>query len=234
METLLKASISGDLILASHAINDGVRDFNEAMRNACEYGHIPIVKLLLEKDTRRSISYSTVRVTASHFGHTEIVKLLLNLGDDNHLYCLQVAAHYGHIDTVRLLLSNNSIYNYPLLRRHYNCVMESAALGGHIDIVLLSLENQADSYNQTMIYAIQSGSKEIVQLMLSKGADNYRDCLFHASKSNNLDIALLLLEKIHPDKFAYDLNMDNIIQYVGKDNEVLTLIRTFKEGKRKL
>jgi uncharacterized protein len=100
------------------AINEGGENGCTALWGACSRGHLPVVKLLLERGADPSISTSeTPLMTSSYGGHLEIVRFLLGLPsakatinrrDRLGKTALWWACIYGHGGGARALLESGA------------------------------------------------------------------------------------------------------------------------------
>ncbi len=82
---------------------------NHAIRYASEYGHIEVVKFLLEHgcDPKANVNWAIIR--ASRYGHIEVVKILLEHGCDPKAIdncAIILASQNGHIEIVKILLDH--------------------------------------------------------------------------------------------------------------------------------
>lgn len=82
-------------------------DGNAALLNACKYGHVEVVRLLLaDPRTNPGARESLSLQWACENGHTEIVKLLLASGKVNpeaeNGYPFRIALRNRHLDIVKL------------------------------------------------------------------------------------------------------------------------------------
>ena len=155
----------------------GYRDYNLIMRYAAEQGNINIVKLMMEKGAS---DYRPAMRSAAYEGHIDIVKLLLE----------KLRKRHGDNGMYSALYSRHEFYttldcDYP---------MYCAAVGGHITIVELMMENGANDYNLAICGAAQHGHINIVKLLLEKGANNYDDILEKAVEGKHVDIVNLICD----------------------------------------
>ena len=113
-----KACNNGNIKRVQELLDQGVdpsADDNDGIRSACFYGHIEVVKLLLDLDESKGIDPSAdnnygVRMACIN-GHTEVVKLLLDLDESrgvdpsaNDNDGFQCACYGDHIEVIKLLL----------------------------------------------------------------------------------------------------------------------------------
>ena len=79
---------------------DNPTNYNKIMETAAYYGHIEIVKLMLEKGAK---NYDSAMSYAASSGHIEIVKLMLEKGAKNYDSAIKTAAMYEHTEIVKFL-----------------------------------------------------------------------------------------------------------------------------------
>lgn len=132
---LYQACREGRLEFVKSFTGDPSLDNNLAIRRASEYGHLEIVKFLLENEkVDPSDGNNYALQMACRNGHTKVVELLLKDGRvnpaDMRNYALKIASQYGHLEIVKLLLETE-----PL--DFYNESLRNAAEYGHLEIVKL-------------------------------------------------------------------------------------------------
>jgi len=121
---------------------------------AAAYGHVEVVKLLLDNNAdvnaSRTNDGTTSLYIAAYNGRTEVVKLLLdNNADvnasrtDDGTTPLYIAAQYGHTEVVNLLLDNNADVN-ARRTNDGDTPLYIAAYSGRTEVVKLLLDNNAD------------------------------------------------------------------------------------------
>jgi ankyrin repeat protein len=74
-----------------------------ALRYACLYNHIKVVRTLLEKGADVHVAQDCAIVWAAEFGHLEVVKMLLKAGAHRTPEAVQMAKENGHEEIVKLL-----------------------------------------------------------------------------------------------------------------------------------
>ena len=171
---------------------------------ACAYGHIEIVKLLLDcgaqVNTYRNCLSSPL-ISASVAGQTEIVKLLLargaevNMASATGVVPLMAAVsemaiklkEYNVIETIKLLLEHGAKVNMQYKVLTSNMIwspLMMACLTGHVETIELLLEHGADVNMLTndgisaLIMASANGIVEVVKVLLDHGAlvNMQKDC----------------------------------------------------------
>ncbi|KAK4944854.1 hypothetical protein LTR10_015773 [Elasticomyces elasticus] len=141
----------------------GKKDGEEALGHACTYGHIEIVRMLMEHgvDANSTSQWGTALASAAAEGHQVVVQALLDYGADPDLpsagryrSALIAAACGGHRTTVEILL----------------------AAGASIDMSPITHGFALDNYGNALVGAVvegrtPEGSQSVVQLLLDEGAD---------------------------------------------------------------
>ncbi len=103
------------------------------------------------KNVPRSIDKNNSLILASYYGHIEIVKILLNNGANvNFLHkdgdsSLNIASREGHTEIVKILLHNGANINYINKDRRGSLIISSSK--GHTEIVKLLLDNGANFHH---------------------------------------------------------------------------------------
>ena len=161
------------------------------MRIACRYGHIEIVRLLLDCGVSADHGYSSPLETACEFGHTRTAELLLDRGARPQGLIprittpLLVASKGGYDHIVRLLLERGvpaelrgpDMYYGPLDAAVSHCGSESS---NHVEAARLLLAHGASVEGvhpaspglccSPLCCAIQRGNVRMVRLLLKQGA----------------------------------------------------------------
>jgi ankyrin repeat protein len=154
---------------------------------AARYGHLVVVKLLLDSgqvdiDSKDRNNQTPLSYAAEN-GHRTVVKLLLGTGqvdvdskDRSDETPLSYAAENGHAAVVKLLLDTGNV-NVDSRANYSRTPLSYAAENGHVAVVKLLLDNGAkleckDNYScQTPLsWAAGNGHEEVVQLLVQKGA----------------------------------------------------------------
>lgn len=142
-------------IYLSRIIN--VHSSNEkAFRNACQNGHIEVVKLLLSLTNDRYVNVHCFNdeafISACSGGHLEVVELLLSLTGERYIdvhsnneQAFISACCNGHLKIVKLLLSLIG-ERYINVHSNYEEAFISACRNGHLEIVKLLLSLKGDRY----------------------------------------------------------------------------------------
>jgi ankyrin repeat protein len=80
-------------------LDEGVKEYHKIIMYASGYGHIEIVKLMLEK----SNNCNKCLIAACNDGHLNIVKLLLSKGSNKYIKAIKASTESKHNDIVDLL-----------------------------------------------------------------------------------------------------------------------------------
>lgn len=173
---------------------------------AAEYGHLDVVRLLLEAGVEvsaRPPRGSTALAGAALRGRAEVVKFLLDRGADPNEpvdlsgTVLGAAAAGGHLPVVNLLLERGA--------RADGAALREAAGAGQAEIVARLLDagvgvNTIDAYKTPLIAATIGRRVPVVQLLIARGADLNARTLFSdpplllASQAGAEEIVTLLLK----------------------------------------
>lgn len=104
---LIYASELGNLDILKYVVENGndkisIHDLNEALENACQFGHFHIVEYLIEEKLADDVVNALY--AAALDGNIEIAKYLIDHGANDFNGALWLAAEYGHINLVKLLV----------------------------------------------------------------------------------------------------------------------------------
>jgi len=145
------------------------------LRKAARYGHLEVVKYLLEQGADLHVDNDYPLRKAARYGHLEVVKYLLEQGADLHVdndYPLRYAAENGHLEVVKYLLEQGAD-----LHAGDNDALRWAALRGHLEIVKYLVEQGADLHAENdwaLRLAARNSHLEVVKCLVEKGADSDR------------------------------------------------------------
>ena len=113
---LMDAARDGNIPLAKEMIEKGATSFNLAMGEAVDYGHIEMVKLLLDKANNYNYGF----VGGAFNGRIDIMQLMISRGANEYNRALKFAAQGGHIDSVEFLISKGANNYDSAIRRSSN------------------------------------------------------------------------------------------------------------------
>ncbi|KAJ3334301.1 hypothetical protein HDU93_008026 [Gonapodya sp. JEL0774] len=148
---------------------------------AARTGNTATVKVLLNAGANLALARLFVRVREARGFHLEMVKLLMDNGADTEEWLdefLYKSTSSGRADVVRFLLTlganvnprSRGYYHYP----HEDGPLQTAALGGHVEVVSMLLDHGADIHfldNMALWLAVREGKAAVVRLLLKRGAD---------------------------------------------------------------
>ena len=179
-------------------------DENGLFVRVCGVGEVDVVRDMLEFiDASAKIEGM---LEAAHYGHLDIVKVLLqngvnvNAADIYKKTALHKASSNGHADVVKVLIQNGADVNAvdDLMKR---TALHCAAADTYVDVVKVLIENGADvnavtNYDQTALhFSVVKGHADLAKLLLQNGADvkNAAEALFTAAIRGNLRCVFNLL-----------------------------------------
>ena len=129
---------------------------------AAKYGHLSIVKYLVEKGVKFNTDDEWALREATYKGHLDIVRYLIENGADMHIWdehILLWASIYGHLSIVKYLVENGANFHIDQEK-----ALVLAADNGHLPVVKFLVENGADirAYNTQAIWvSINKGHSDI-------------------------------------------------------------------------
>ncbi|CAG8147014.1 unnamed protein product [Penicillium salamii] len=215
---------------------------------ASSYGHVGIVKFLLENAADIDIPTKDQQTSldlAAMGGHPEVVKILLGKGADINTSDvwgrspLNTAAWYGHLEIVKMLLdggaeieSKNHLGMTPLY---------SASMSGFTEIVKVFIEKGADytaaeTHGWTpMSVACSMGHADIVKLFLDQDPPPSlteqdsagQTALMFATIANRLDVVTVLLERGAEITLDTPTNQQLTPIYYASRNESTEILKLF-------
>ena len=150
--------------------------------DACENGHIEIVKMLIELDGERQIKdnyiIDNVFVKACEKGHIEIVKMLLDLEENRKIQyntierAFYLSCKIGQVRVIKLLLELKDYHTINVNFDEY-CSFLIACENGHIEVVKLLLELKGENqfhdcnvFKKALIIACKEDYMEIIDLLM--------------------------------------------------------------------
>jgi len=215
---LLKKSLDNNYLngikLALEKGADPSYNNNYAIKNASIYGHIDIVKILLQDsrvdpsaDNNYAIRY------ASKYEYIDIVKILLQDSrvdpSDNHNYAIRYASDNGYFEIVKLLLQDKRVDPSD----DDNFAIKSASYNEHLEVVKLLLKdervrekltdeeidfykNKRNKLNESIRDLMKPKSDEEIISSLKKlpQKENNNNLLNVSSRGNNSKLIELLIK----------------------------------------
>jgi len=178
----VKALLINDVTLVKAKNKTG----DTPLHRAVFFGHLDIVKLLLEKNSPVNIANDMGRTPmhwAAAYGHGEIAELLhknkakLNMLDVNGWSPLHFASQAGRIDTVKWLLIHGAQVNAKD-KKTSSTPLQLACFRGHKEIVELLIESGAEINTKDqdgftpLSFAVKNGDIDLVNILLSNGAES--------------------------------------------------------------
>lgn len=162
--------------------------------DACEYGHVDQVSLLLDAGIDVHVSYDLPLRRACEHGHAKVVKLLLDAGAYvNALECpLRHASKNGHAEVVSLLLVHGADVHVGVEE-----ALRWSCKNGHAEVVSILLGAGADPNIRFGNYFQEIEHVEVVALLLKHGLDvhaNDDHALKWATDRGYTDVVEVLLK----------------------------------------
>jgi len=214
-------------------------NLNSGFIDACRFGHINILKLLLDNKVKTNYLNNNGQsgfMLACSYGHIEIVKLLLEknnkIKDDlnlKNMTALMYSCISNRIDIVKLLISNKVNLNKKDLT-DFNALMH-AVNKNNIEIVELLLDNgvKVDTISETCINnCIKEGYESMINLLILRGYNNISNekLLFLGISYNMYNLCKLILSRgnINLNYFENNvivLNINNSLVYLNSEHTFL-------------
>jgi len=175
-EVLRISTVTGRLDLVTVALYlgspiDRMYDQHYALGSASYYGHLEVVKLLIDYGANIKIDNNRAVRYASMMGHYDVVKLLIE--NDADIYAkdnaaVKYASQNGHYETVKLLIDSGAD-----IHAENNYAVRYASENGHYETVKLLIDSGADIHeddNAPVILASKRDHFDVVKLLISHGA----------------------------------------------------------------
>lgn len=122
-ERLVEASENGDINMVKRLIQIGATSYDIALKEASLFGHLEIVKYLIEKGANIQANNNLALRMAVMNKHLDIVKYLIENGADIHInneYILRKATELNHLEMIKYLIENGAnwylIKNRPIFK----------------------------------------------------------------------------------------------------------------------
>ena len=197
---LWEASKKGELALVIEAFSN-IKSSNIkeiAFERAVKWGHLDIVKYLVENGIDIHTQNDQALKYACIHGRLEVVKYLIENGADiskvyeNNMAVLIEVANNGYLNVIKYLLEiiNSTEYSEMILL--------TACVKGHLNMVKYLVEKGTNIHflnEQSLWSACQQGHLDIVKYLIEKGAVINDDMLECASSKGNLKIVKYLVER---------------------------------------
>jgi ankyrin repeat protein len=181
-----------------------VSDYTNIMEEACQYGYVDTIKLLVDNNV---VVRPHCLILAVIKSKRETIQFLLDHNVDVNFHwmkntALSTACHGNDIDNVKLLLNYNAHVDDLALRTTiYSTIYHPDMLEINSEIMRLLLENVTDEnivLNDYLILACKFGKSHIIKYLLKYGADEHYNkpsqSLLTAITGNNVEIMRLLIE----------------------------------------
>ena len=130
---LLALTKVGNLDKIKEYLIDHPNSINPLMTCSSEYGHLEVVKFLIENGASVHFHHDSALRRSAEYGHLEVVKLLIKNGADIHInddYPLVINAKKGNLNAVKYLIENGAN-----IHAHNDYPLVVSALNDHKEIV---------------------------------------------------------------------------------------------------
>ena len=170
-DTLLRAAGYNNILIIKWCLKNGAKN-DKALPWVAKYGHLKIVRLLLELGADVHILGDSALHDAVTNSHIEVVKLLLDKGANVHSandFALRSAILLENLEIIKILLdAGANVHTYD------NGVLYHAVAVGGSELVKLLINKGADVHtldNKVLCQIAQLGHSEIAELLSAAGAD---------------------------------------------------------------
>ncbi|AKI78856.1 ankyrin repeat-containing protein [Acanthamoeba polyphaga mimivirus] len=187
----------------------GVVDINLWLKKACQYGHLNILKFLIDCGANYRVDRDKPVILAAENGHLDIVEFLstkkVNIRTQ-HNYPLEIACKQGYIEIVKFLVANKCNYWSKRSRALVN-----ACRFGHLEIAKFLIENGANinsnSSNLKPVYAaIMGGHVDVLDFLIMSGVGiEFTYAVTTASCYNKLSVIKYLHNQNYVINFTFAL-----------------------------
>ena len=196
------------------------REKDIGLGNACLYGHLEVVRFLVENGVNVNAVTATDGTTplmmACERGHLEIVRLLVERGANVNAAtsndggtALMMASQNDHLEIVRYLVERGANVN-AATSTYGGTALMWACMDGNLKMVRYLVERGGANVNATttdghtaLMWACEKGHLEIVRCLVEHGGANVNlartndgmTALMWACQNGNLEIVRLLVER---------------------------------------
>lgn len=161
------------------------------IRVACAYGHIDIVKLMINNGAK---IFNICLEIACRSGHMDIIKLMIEYGANNWDMALIGACQGGNIDIVKFI-SELKLEDFDSTKSSKSSVPIASFYIGGTNVDTMDVINYSKrTWNDGLIAACEHGHVDIAEYMISLGADNISDGFLSACQSGHVDVVKLMVK----------------------------------------
>ena len=196
-EALKKASSNGNELIVKYLIENGANVNGNAMCVAAKYGHLSIVKILMEHKTFTDKDYETYMYQAAYGNHIEVVKFFVDNDIKTYLredfFC--DIAEKGKMEIIKLLIDKHTYSSQT-----YSRAFGRTCSNGYLELSKLLFQQGVDvNFNggYAIKWAVSYKHMEIIRFLIENGAD-----------IQYIDIKTRI--KLGFDKFVWVKKPDNI------------------------
>ena len=162
---LIEASQVGDLERVKELVSQGVDNFDLALRDASLFGHLEVVKYLVEASKKQpsvingADNFDEALRNASIFGHLEVVKYLVENGADNFDLALRLASWKGQLEVVKYLVEQGAD-----IHAKNDEALRYASMNAHLEVVKHLVEHGADIHAKDN-FALKVASRKVKEYL---------------------------------------------------------------------
>ena len=171
------------------AISVNLRSSSSACSEACRYGNLDVLKLLVENGFLVNGGFRTPCGLAVQGNHMNILVYLISIGHSNfEPLSLSYASLNGNLDMVKILRSHGFSWKIPSTYFGQEVyVISEAARGGHLEVMKWMVENGCPIGMRAFNEAAGFGDVKILEWLRDKGCQWENRTMVYASSNSNLD-----------------------------------------------
>ncbi len=144
-------------------VDNKILALKRGLSRAAYYGHLVVVKYLVEQGADIRAERDGALRWASCYGHLDVVKYLVEQGADVHAEknrSLRWASSYGHLEVVKYLIEQGAD-----IHACQECALRWASQNGRLDVVKYLVENGADTEGRPLSLAFNHDQFEVVEYL---------------------------------------------------------------------
>lgn len=232
---LYGASVGGHVAIAQLMLNMGADQLDRPFGDACFYGNLDIVLLLIHHvetsavpygEDGEGLYYDRGLSQACKGGHLAIVELMISKGANDWDQALSGACKGGQLAFVRLMIEKGAT--------DFNSGLESACNGGELEAAQMMVALGATDFDAGLCQACMYAHLDLVDYMIMLGADDWNGALEAISfGTGDVDLAIFIIAKARASNRELG-NLDNVYtNALGSEHDDLAAL-LFSMGARDL